>query len=226
MTRDELLARIRKCLALAKSANEHEAAAALAKARALIDEHGLDQADVEAIDIGERLAKGSGAWTPSSWENKLTWAVRRAIPVQLVHRGDEGWAFIGLTPAPEIAAYAFTALYRQLKAARADYMRTALKRVRTAQRKTARADAYAEGWAEAVWRTIAKLYPAQPVDALVRGWLERRYTHLSRLQPRTRDAGQAGENDRWKGQLAGRDVHLTHGVAGSAAPLKLENRHG
>lgn len=50
--RDELLARIRKCLALAKSANEHEAAAALATARRLMDEHGVDQADIASI--GER----------------------------------------------------------------------------------------------------------------------------------------------------------------------------
>ena len=36
-----LLAKIRKCLALARSANEHEAAAALAKARQLMEEHGV-----------------------------------------------------------------------------------------------------------------------------------------------------------------------------------------
>lgn len=221
MARDDLLARIRKCLALARSANEHEAAAALAKARQLMDEHGVDQVDIDSIDVGETRAKGSGAWTPTRWETGLVDAVTRAIPVEVLACGDEGWSFVGLTPAPEIASYAFTALYRQLKRARADYMRDRLKRVTTAARKTARADAFAEGWVEAVWRAIARLYPESEVDPVVRAWLQRRYPRTAPLEPRERDAGKAGENDKARGHLAGRDVQLAQGVTAAAPAARL-----
>ena len=224
MTRAELLARIKKCLALAASADEYEGAAALAKARALMDEHGVDQVEIATADVGEARAKGGGAWTPSRWENLLATSVKRAIPVELIAVGDEGWAFVGLTPAPEIAAYAFTTLFRQLKRARADYRATKLTRVRIASRKTARADAFAEGWALAVWRAVAAIYPAREPDELVRGWLERRYPSTVPLSPRDSKAGARGENDRLRGHAAGRDVQLHQGVGASAAPLKIGSR--
>ena len=215
--REDLLARIRKCLALAKSANEHEAAAALATARRLMDEYGVDQADVDTLDVGERVAKGSGAWTPSAWEAALVTAVTRAIPVKAISHGDSGWGFVGITPAPEIASYAFTALYRQLRRARAAYIATKLRRVTTAQRKTARADAFAGGWAGAVFAAIAAIYPKSELDPVVRTWLARRYQHLKTIEPRERSAGKAGENDYLNGHRVGRNVQLSIGV-GAAAP--------
>lgn len=223
MSRAELLARIKKCLALAASANEHEAAAALAKARALMDEHGVDQTEVELADVGETRVKGGGAWTPPRWETLLAASVRRAIPVENIQVGDSGWAFVGLTPAPEIAAYAFATLYRQLKRARSEYIHTRLTRVKTAQRKTARADAFAEGWALAVLRAIAAIYPKQEADELVRNWLAVRYPNATAFQPREAKIGAAGENDRGRGWDAGRDVKLHHGVGG-AAPRQLLGR--
>ncbi len=220
MTRDQLLALIRKCLALARSDNEHEAAAALAKARQLMDDHAVDHAEMAAIDVGEVRAKGGGAWTPTAWEAELVDAVMRAMPVEAMSCQTEGWAFIGFAPAPEIASYAFTALYRQLKRARADYMTTALRRVRTPRRKTARADAFALGWAQAVYVAMTRLYPHRDTDEVVMAWLERRYRH-SPLAPREGKAGTAGATDRARGYSAGRDVSLAQGVTGTAPVARI-----
>lgn len=50
-TRAALMAKIKKCLALAQSANEHEAALALEKARALMEEHGVSAEDLQLSDV-------------------------------------------------------------------------------------------------------------------------------------------------------------------------------
>lgn len=46
----KILEKIKKCFALAKSSNEHEAAAALRQAQKLMAMHGLTESDVEGVD--------------------------------------------------------------------------------------------------------------------------------------------------------------------------------
>lgn len=55
----QLLLKIRKCLSLAKSANEHEAAAALAKARELMEMHGISDDDLAMAEIEEATARST-----------------------------------------------------------------------------------------------------------------------------------------------------------------------
>ncbi len=51
MTRDKALAKIKKCLALGRSTNPHEAAAAMRQAQKLMAEHGLNDTDVKLIPL-------------------------------------------------------------------------------------------------------------------------------------------------------------------------------
>ena len=51
--RDKIIAKV-KCLALAKSSNEHEAANALRQAQKLMQAHGISDLDVEHVDIQEK----------------------------------------------------------------------------------------------------------------------------------------------------------------------------
>lgn len=46
MDKKAAIEKIRKCLALAKSANEHEAAAALRQAQALMRKYGVEDGDI------------------------------------------------------------------------------------------------------------------------------------------------------------------------------------
>lgn len=223
MSRSKLIAKIKKCLELARSANEHEAANALAMARRLMDEYGVDQSDIALADVAEDAAKGSGAISPARWELALLMTVARAIPVEPVGGAFGGWVFVGLSPAPEIAAYAFATLYRQLARARTDYMKTVLKRVQSKPRKTARADAFAEGWASALFSKIAALYPEQETDALVKAYIEKRFHGLVPVKNRQSAAnGVVANNDRTAGYVQGLNVDLHHGVTSASAPLSLE----
>lgn len=223
MDKSELLKRIRKCLVLAKSDNENEAATALAKARALMDEYGVDQSDIELLEVDIAAARGSGNFTPSRWETMLTQAVSRAIPCKPILLDDRGWAFVGITPAPEIASYAFQTLYRQLKHARREYINSALKRVASSTRKTARADAYSEGWSFAVVKKIAALYPEQPENDLVDKFLQQRFGAMTNVMPRSGKANDVHANrDRDAGWDHGKKVDLNKGVGGNSPTLALK----
>lgn len=219
--RAELLARIRKCLALGKSGNENEAAAALAKARALMDAYGITADDVALSEIGEESVRGNCAQRPPRWESTLCHTVRRAIGVDVILSPSGERIYIGPGAAPQVACYAFAVLYRKLKAARADYTRTKLKRCNIA-RKRQRADIYCEAWAEAVYVQVKRLMPARPVDAAVGQYIAKRFGNLVSVDSRAASTkGGRIEGDQWNGYLAGREVELHNAVGGNACKTEL-----
>lgn len=217
----DLLKRIRKCLALSASSNEHEAAAALAKARDLMAEHGISDADLAMADIGEAAGRGSRAQRPPLWESYLCASVRRALAVECLIDENGDRRFIGRGPTPDIAAYAFASLYRRLKAARTAYIKISLRRC-TLARKRIRADAYCEGWAAAVFGKISALSPKAPADGAVTAYIARQFPNLVTIKGRDAAAGKTrthGDHDR--GWMAGRNVDLNHGVAGAGQTKAL-----
>lgn len=212
-----ILKKIRKCLALAGSANEHEAAAALAKARAIMAEHGIGVAMLALADIEEHSVRGQGAMRPPKWESILVISVERALHVTSFIDVDNDRRFIGRGPAAEIAAYAFSVLFRQLKAARKAYVSTALRRCKPG-RKRQRADVYCEAWAMAVYVKIAKLMSEPPVDEGIGEYLAIQYPGLVSVNARSAKAsGRGVNNDYWAGIAAGRQVELNQGVSGTHA---------
>lgn len=214
-----LLAKIRKCLALSSSCNEHEAAAALAKARALMEEHGITDAMLEMAEVEEATARASRTMRPPRWESILGQAVCRALGVvQFVDAiGDR--TFVGRGPSAEIASYAFAALFRRLKAARAEYVKTKLRRCGPG-RKRARADAFCEGWVLAVHEKIRALAPQRGEDEAVSQYLVERYPGLQTVTSRGASSKRT-DNDRWRGYERGSCEELHSGVHGSGAPLAI-----
>jgi len=216
-----LLARIRKCLALAKSSNEHEAATALAKARTLMEEHGVSMDDIAMSEIGEAKAKGSTTQRPPLWETALCMTVRHALGCKVIIDADLHRIYIGPGPAPEIASYTFVVLFRQLKSARQEYIRLHLKRCRPG-RKRQRADIFCEAWAKAVYSKVKALMPAVPLHAATDQYIARRFDSLVEVGNRSASLkGSRLENDYWRGHQAGRSIDLSQGVDGSAARLRL-----
>jgi len=218
--RADLLKRIKKCLALAKSGNEHEAAAALAKAREMMDEYAVSAEEIELADVLEAPVKGSGAQRPALWENILCATVRRALCVDVVLSGSER-IYIGRGAAPEIATYAFAVLFRQLKSARQAYVRSVLKRCGPA-RKRQRADVFCQAWASAVFSKIAALMPKAELDPLIGKYIEKRFGELGEVQSRqASNKGRRTDGDYWAGRDAGSTVELSQGLGGSASAPAL-----
>lgn len=128
-----IIAKIKKCLALSRSSNEHEAASALRQAQLLMREHGITDLDIEHADILEDVARSRASSKPATWECRVASMIAIAFGCEMFFRGRISphlgeWRFVGFGPSAEIARYAFEVLMRQVKRARANHINTALKR--------------------------------------------------------------------------------------------------
>ena len=222
MTRKQLIEKVRKCLALAQSANEHEAAAALAKARALMDDHGLSDDDLRLAGIEEATARATRNQRPPIWEQYLSETVKRAFGVIGFINANGDRTFVGRGANPEIASYAFAVLFRSLKRSRTNYIKTKLRRCGIA-RKRRDADIYCQAWAHAVYDKVKALAPESPHDPTFGQYLEEHHPGLVTVKSRTTSIrGRGATAAYWDGHKAGRNAEISHGVSGGHSPLSIE----
>lgn len=226
--RDSILEKIRKCMAMSKSANENEAETALRQARKLMEIYQVSHAEMLAIDIKEATAKAGVISRPSVWENLLAGRIADVFGCRLIFR--EGftashWVFIGLPPANEVAAYSFEVLFRQAKKARQEFMQENLKRFKKAN-KVRRADLFSEGWVRTALRTVSPLTPVDGVEDAIKAYMETKFSNLGSLESVDRNKGRPLSNkDEMAiaaGAAAGRHAQINKGVGAARSPLMLE----
>jgi len=223
--KDNILDKIKKCLALAgdAGATEHEAAAALRQAQALMREHNLGEADVLAAEASEKRHKAGALSRPAAWETALAASVAGALGCRgLFAEGScaSHWVFVGVAPGPEVAEYAFKTLLRQVKAARKAYVAGKLKRCKQAS-KTMRADVFCMGWVRAATRALAVLTLTERQAKAVALYMERHYPRLEQLKPTDRNAGKKVKADDFlHGLESGRQARLHNGVGSGAGEIR------
>lgn len=221
--RDAILDKIRKCMALSKSANEHEAAAALRQAQKLMEIHQLTAADVALSDVQERSVKAIMNRV-TAWEARLAGLVAEAFGCELiVGRQYEGlrWILIGVTPHQEVAAYALEALLRQCGSQRAAYVRRQPRSCKQAT-KVARGDTFANGWVAGVRAVVQRFALRARDEALLAQYMAKTYPQLTSSKVVDRSKGVNPEH--WaRGLAAGRDAKLNHAVPGKSAQPLLGN---
>ncbi len=227
MADNKILDKIKKCLALATSANEHEAAAALRQAQKLMEAHDISHDDVLAAGASEHETKAGAAARPAQWECNLANRIAAAFGCELVFlSGMYGcWSFIGIGANPEIASYACKVLLRQAKRARTEYIETQLKRVRKVTTKKIRADLFSTGWAMTATAPLLAWVHTEEEKAVVTAYVEKHYPALTDLKPTDRrpdrPLSERECNDLHAGRVAGRNAQINRGVGGSDAPLSL-----
>lgn len=191
MDKEAAIKKIHKCLALASSSEPHEAAAAMRQAQTLMKQFGVEHPELLAAEVSEDWAKSSASKTPTRYEVVLASTVAGAFGCDLVfcRRLDKsgfaiegGYAFIGVTPSPEVASYTYAVLRRQLLKARARYVKAALKRY--SKNKTSAADLFCEGWIVAVRRLIAAVAPTAEQARAIDAYMRINHAALSALAPR------------------------------------------
>lgn len=225
--RNFIIAKIKKCLALAKSSNEHEAAIALRQAQRMMQQHGITDFDVEAADIQEEATKAGASSAPARWECGLATRVAKAFDCAVFLAVDYPvgkWTFVGAAPSGEIARYAFEVMFRQVKRARVGYIKTALKRCGPTSR-TRRADLFCEGWVMAATALIEAFAGSEAQQAKVTAYLENKHA-LKGFHGRNRNAGrkltERDFGDTVAGHAAGQAAQLNRGVGGAGDRLALE----
>ncbi|WP_428242996.1 DUF2786 domain-containing protein [Gynuella sp.] len=199
----KILDKIRKCLALAKSSNPHEAAVALRQAQKLMQAHNVSEQDVDLLNVQAFCTTAGRAKKPARWMHGLVAVVCKAFEVEAIfqslYEGGAAVKFIGIDEKPEVAGYAFDVLYRQLVRDRNAHIKQQ-SRCKPAT-KTRRGDLFAEAWVGAVHDHIVKF--AQPIpDAhktLIKSYLDKR--HSNRVDAITKKH-TAKRND-WQSEMAG-----------------------
>lgn len=121
----DVMAKIKKLLALSHSSNPHEAAGALKRAQKLLSQHGMTMDDIELSDIGELQAKFPTLMRAGRIYSYVSAIVAMAIGVEYVLlKGRSGFThaiFIGSHDQLELADYVFTVLCRQLATVKSNY---------------------------------------------------------------------------------------------------------
>lgn len=154
--RKRALDKIKKCFALAKSSNAHEADAAMRQAQKLMDKFKFELGDVHASRAEEFTLKvGKGKSMPARWVRMLAATVAKAFGcINLYGYGRSGQTltFIGDTGTAEMAAYAYEVLARQLTDSRRNYL-SGLQFASPSNKRRA-GDLYAESWITSVARRV------------------------------------------------------------------------
>ena len=104
MDKQAVLEKIKKCLALSKSANEHEAAQAMKQAQALMKKYEVDAVDVVLSEVSERGSGRKMAVKLAEWQ----WAVANMISEVFgckCYQLANAMFFYGLGNRAEIASY-------------------------------------------------------------------------------------------------------------------------
>ncbi|MCX2684048.1 DUF2786 domain-containing protein [Pseudomonas sp. DCB_AW] len=174
---ERVIRKIKRCLALSKSSNENEAATAMRQAQALMREYRLTELDVRLSDVDEVQSEKSRAHRRPTWDRHLSAIVARVFscrPLSYRHwcgtsgRMVERALFVGVTPAPQIAMYAYEALLAKLTQARLDYVsRVRSGKSRSTYSPETAGDHFAIAWVSAVHGKIHELVPRGEEDLAI-----------------------------------------------------------
>lgn len=227
MDKEKALDKIKKCLSLSKSSNEHEAAKALKQAQALMKQYGINDQDIElsAIQETEGLAC---AQTLPQWQGYLAGVVAGSFGVRSYvdyafnpkkMKVEGRLKFYGMNLRNELAEYAYQVLLRQLKAARSDYIKTQLARVRLAKNKTMRADEFCLGWIAVVSKKVDVFANGEREMELLEHWKENKGLTTRKLKL---SKGKS-LRDRVNGWEKGQEAALNHAM-NSKENQKLEDK--
>lgn len=228
---DKIMDKIKKCLALSNSSNQHEAAIALAMAQKLMKEYNLSQTDIAETEITEAKTQSTFRKAPQEWENDLINLIKVAFGVEIIinhftyrksYRKSD-WVFIGHNPNAQIAAYAAKVLIRQIKRLRNDFLNTwPQTKLKYSKTKIERANVFCRGIVEGLSDKIEAFAPTRQQTSQIEAYYNRKYGDLETCNTRI-DNGTADNNKAYiRGLEAANTINLHHGVNGKAEQqLKL-----
>lgn len=220
--REKALQKVLKCLRLAKSANEHEAAAALRQAQKLMAEYGITDADLLAAEAGEARSPSRATEQPVSWEVRLCNLVADAFGCMAIfshgsrlwERRAE-WVFVGCGASPEIASFAFEVLLRQARKARTEHIAKHLRRCGPSS-KTRRGDLFSAGWVAGVADKVERFARNERVEGAIEAYVAAKFGQTTSTKVAARYANRSlthREAGDWSaGHSRGTEAQLQHGV--------------
>lgn len=162
----KIATKIAKLLALSTSDNPTEAETAKRQANALMEKYNLTNGDVIAADVHEQRCLTGGKYNPPLYLCHLSTIIAKAFGCESVFASGNGWSdsyiiFLGVAIKPELAAYTFDVLRRQINKDRLAYSQS-LKRYKRAN-KIRMADLFCDAWVSRVSRQV-QVFAGSPAD--------------------------------------------------------------
>ena len=241
----KILAKIKKCLALASSSNPNEAATAMRQARAMMDKHGVSSTEIVMADIGEASVQSRtmARDKPARWEVALAAMVGDAFGCKMMltrtlynrgrcHANDGSYVFVGLKQQAEIASYTASVLIRRCKTSRQKWISDQFNGLSTQgvpglKRKITRmGDAFAEGWVHSVSTLVTNFANPPEIDTAIDQHIEAQ-TSGNEAPMRSMSKMDVGQHEMMAaraGMMAAKDETLYRPMSREDAPAVLECR--
>ena len=219
---DKILRRIKKCLALSKSSNEHEAAA-LRQAQKLMKKHSVTAEDVSLADVGRTARRTGRTDNPTVWLSYLVATVAKAFGVRAIYgrnvRGKQVVNFVGIKPRDELAGYAYDVLFRQLRRQRQAHYQSLSRHKRS--NRIRRADLFAQYWAIGVMGKVTAFAVASKEDALMQRAVTQFFPGLTKVTLDTKPSWNCLDLlSALAGKRAGKNARLDQGLNPGASPTQ------
>lgn len=162
---EDILKKIKKCLALSKSSNENEAAIALKQAQTLMKQNNISLNDVEFSEIKKRTLI-TDLKRMRFVEVRLAQMVAGIFECGFLIDENKNFIFYGIEPNTEIAEYAYGVLLPSLKKARKEYV-SGLHGNTKLKSKRSLGDTFCMGWIFSVKTKCAAIHPNKKMDDLL-----------------------------------------------------------
>ncbi|MFW1963439.1 DUF2786 domain-containing protein [Acinetobacter baumannii] len=213
MNFDDVLRRLKKCLALTKSSNEFEAAAALRQVQSLMKKYNLTELDVQLSDINEQYYQ-------TDHKRKKMVEIRLAQMIADVfecgfyinNTQNKQFVFYGVSPNTDIAVYSYEVLEPILMQAKKEYV-ASLHGNTKLKSKRSLSKSFCLGWINSVRNKCERLNPNTDLQDLLKKYEENKLNlntfDFSKIQHR--DKNKLNEARR-QGYLRGESVNLFHAV--------------
>nr|WP_288356096.1 DUF2786 domain-containing protein [uncultured Pseudomonas sp.] len=216
--KQKILERVAKCFALARDAGAapNEAETALRQARKLMQQHHLQEAEIQAVLACEASAATGTRRSPAHWLHQLAHICSEAFDcVHLAYIDQRlGWAFkfVGVGVGPELASYAYSALHQQLLAARKAFVQSQTRCKLATKRR--RGQIFAEGWIAAVRVKVQAFAQGRPDETqqAISAYLAITHPNLKTFDLEYIEAKGHDTRSRFQGFQQGKTAQLHRGV--------------
>lgn len=225
MSKKAIMERLKKLMALSRSSNVHEAAAAMERATQLMREHQITEDDLVLSNVTE--CNTNFAWgakvNPTQYQIWLWSMIQDVFGVESAFTAYDGRVtFYGLSSRAEMAAYTCDVLSRQLKRARADFLKSQNKRLKR-QTKISRADNFAEGWIVAVRSKAQSMMVSQEEKTLMLTYAKRKWGQMETMSGRPAQEARGTSEAFGSGYREGKNANL-HRPMSAQEQLAIEGR--
>ena len=216
------LKKIAKCLELGNSANVNEAAQAIKMAHRLMLKYGLEQDDIEFIQMGKTKTQTLLPADISQQILKIIRGINRRFGVECVltnHKGLKQAEFIGVAERAIFAAFAFDVMYREMNQQTGQF-RNSFQGTGTSNAEvTRRVSSFLAGWLEGALEKLPELNTDDDHDKRMTNFIDKEFENLDRetFKKQLQEAMNALTDDYEKGMKKGRSISVNRPVAGEKA---------